>query len=377
MSFEPGAKTLTSDRIIAVVSGKGGSGKTMISAAMGRIVSGFSPTTLVDADTGTAGLTYYLGLKMVENSSTGLIELASKPDRHAVPLQLIHWDKGDQHPFRLSSAADVPLAQFLAVGDHRRLLSEEKRDGIARSIDRAVAELRSKVVGPIIIDCRGGIDRESLAVCSQATDIIIVAEPDTTSFQATQHVVEVLSAKELSHKLRGFFINKVFDDPSVIARNGTAVFKCRCLGAIPFDLEATRDFLVGNIPSVDSQFAAQVWRGLSMILGDSITNRPPRRPWEFEEFSQISLSNPESTRGGLTAAAVVLMFGTGLLLRTQGLATAAFAPEYDRIVTGSLVIAIIFAGLAGAIERSRRALGRMVGAYLDFLLQLTGSRGRR
>ncbi|WP_305418184.1 nucleotide-binding protein [Photobacterium leiognathi] len=63
-------------KTIAIVSGKGGSGKTMLTATIAKIldISG-SSVLLIDADFGTAGLTYYLGLNEVNNISVGLANL--------------------------------------------------------------------------------------------------------------------------------------------------------------------------------------------------------------------------------------------------------------------------------------------------------------
>ena len=56
---------------IAIVSGKGGSGKTFIAAELASLIAARIPVTLMDADTGTGGLSYYLGLKYVRNITEG------------------------------------------------------------------------------------------------------------------------------------------------------------------------------------------------------------------------------------------------------------------------------------------------------------------
>jgi septum site-determining protein MinD len=67
-------------RSIAIISGKGGSGKTMVTAMIACILDhacsvlpekNSQSILAMDADTGTAGLTYYLGLKYLENFSVG------------------------------------------------------------------------------------------------------------------------------------------------------------------------------------------------------------------------------------------------------------------------------------------------------------------
>jgi septum site-determining protein MinD len=361
-------------RSIAVISGKGGSGKTMIAAVMASIWAKSSSIShkfaalnpaiiksknppesliLIDGDTGTAGLSYYLGLKYLENFSGGLSQFSS-----------------GEFEFRLSNidylAAARPLkhfenTRFFGVGNHRLLTQRMPPDHRADLLGAVVQSFQQEY--SIIVDCRGGIDEESIAVCREVDDIILIVESDITSFQASQHVVETLTDLNLAHKLKGFIINKAFNDPSVIARNGIAALRCQCLGAIPFDLSAMRSFFVGEIPDEASQFTAQVWDAMRKAYPDEqIFYKPSVRPWQFSEFGQTSVSSGASLFGGIVAASFILIIFISQALPYGKDSLAFFQTKDFLLIFGSLIF-----GLLGALEPGRLLLGRLVLFYFRVL----------
>jgi flagellar biosynthesis protein FlhG len=352
--------TKPKSRVIAVLSGKGGSGKTMIVAVMASYLMRVSRTLVVDADTGTAGMSYFLGLESVANIRVGLSNVAERINTQAFVDSL----------FNSIQPAKGPMQErfdFLGIGDHRKLERVVPEDRIADFLKSVIASLRKNYEGWILIDCRGGIDRESLAVCGEVDDIIVVTESDTTSFQATKHVVDVLSDNDLAHKVRGFIINKVFDNPSVIVAQGTSVFGTQFLSAIPFDLRATRSFLIGRIPFPYSPFSQHVLAALHRAYPESV--KPPEiRPWRFEEYRELGLTNLDSIRGGFFAAASIFVMSIALGFRVWGSGTAYLS---DRVIVG-LVSAMLLIGFLGSMENTRRLLGRLISSYLGLASRLYG-----
>lgn len=282
-------------KTIAIVSGKGGSGKTMVAATMGRVLAtNHMPTTLIDGDIATGGLTFYLGLKLVRNTSVGLSDAIyytnGKLNTEEIRIQTV-------------GATNSPLT-FIGIGNHKRLFEIKHDIDYQKTLNNIFKSLES-FSEYAIIDCRGGIDESSLQICSMVDEILIVTETDTTAFQATQYLVEVLAKQGLAHKLRGFFLNKVFDDPTYLAREGTAYFKCQFLTAIPFDLRATRSFLTGELPSLETLFTNQICHGLHKLLPD--TSFTIRDPLEFSDFRNIDLA---TKRAGLSRRlfSILLMY---------------------------------------------------------------------
>lgn len=316
-------------------------------------------TVLMDADVGTAGLSNFMSGGHVTNTRVGLSNIVAGDDVGVSEL--------------LQDVKSLPYLKFLAVGDHRKLQSITNRLGplgeyrspvpqaaaseefvVSHALERVTSDL-AETFAWLIVDCRGGIDSESLAVCRSVEDIILVTEPDVTAYQATRNLVDVLADSRLAHKLRGFYVNKVFQNPTFIKRQGTAEFGCQFLAAIPFDIQTTREFFVGDLPSDRSSFQAHVTLGLARVYPE-VTLSHQGRIWEFHEFDRVAVTDPDGTRGGNAAAiglvliaVIAALYSTlGYQLSGLGMAIAAYA----------LVV-----GLIGSLLPLRRLFGRAVGVY--------------
>jgi len=309
------------------------------------------PTLIVDADTGTGGMTYYLGLKQVANTSVGLVDVA---------ISLREGPLTELPVGSLQRLEHYKHIEFFGLGDHERLY-DEVDEKIIPDVLRNTLTLLKEQKKWLVVDCRGGIDRESLAVCQEVDDIIIIAETDTTSFQATQHLVRVLSVNRLAHKLRGFIINKAIDDPDNVALRGRTSFKCKYLYSLPFDFKATRAFLIGQVPSVHSILATHTRQALHVLYPDVIP-KPSQRPWTHKEFSEVGLTNLESLRGGVVVAGLIVMSSVFYFF---------YLPLLDVYLSPRVIIvSLIFLGLFGSMEFSRRAIGRLLDLYMSSLKRM-------
>lgn len=335
---------------IAIVSGKGGSGKTMVAATLAKILDDEGKRVLlVDADFATGGLTYYMGLKTVRNISTGL-------------TNFINHESELSNEFisnKVQKMIGFELSYFVGVGDHRRLYKYIDHENIRTTIEQFLAQ-STDIYDVVLIDCRGGIDEESISVCNQVEKILIVAETDTTSFQATQHLVDVLYDNDLSEKLGGFIINKVFDDPSAMARNGTAAFKTQYLASIPFDLDATRSFLIGEIPKLNTLFARQIRFALSKAYPELISY-PTLRPLEHTDFRGMSVRDSDSSLGGMMLSFTSISLGAPLIFAS--IVGLELEPRVLYVGVSLLVLISIFSG----IEEGRRRVGRVFSLYARFI----------
>lgn len=334
-------------RSIAVVSGKGGSGKTMVAAALGALISNYMNVTLVDADVATGGLTYYLSLRYVKKPGFGLTECIEDISKSDLAVTTLNYKN--------------ETLRFVGVGNHRKIaqshadLSEVVRHIIGASGDSLV-----------IIDCRGGIDAESISICGMVDCILIVAETDTTSIQATNHLADVLSDNELSYRVGGFLINKVFDDPSTIAKTGSALFRAKFLGAIPFDIEATKCFISGNLPEDRTTFIKQVSHVAHRIIGVP----PIGREWEFSDFTGMNLEDKWSTLGGFVISAIGLIISlmaiTGLYFERSNMNIGREFFSTSILFLLSIMMLI----LAASTTNTRRIFGRIFDAYLSILRRI-------
>jgi len=344
--------------VIAIVSGKGGTGKTMLAAEIARLLSAPDldiPVTLVDADLGTGGLSYYFAIKQIRNIKQGLIDLLFEDDildQSAVldRLQPLRREPGDVN--------FLPVGNFSRLGPRvggRYPSIDESSEQFVTVFRAAVTHLR-RPDRVVIVDCRGGIDEEMIAICALVDQIVLISEADTTSFQASQHLMEALSEASLAHRVTGFILNKVFEDPAAVIRNGTAVFGVQSLGSIPFDFEATRAFLIGDIPSSSSVFGTHVCDALSRAYPRDV-EPPIRGIWTPNDYSSLSLASPASSRGGIFLGILILLLGMSLIL-------ALSLNEPGRGVVQAVVAALTIAGLLSSVEPLRRLIGSAIGEYV-------------
>ena len=339
-------------RSLAIISGKGGSGKTMVSAVIAETLAMNGPTLLIDGDTGTGGMTYYLGMEVLPNTAAGLSDLVA-----LTPAEL--HSRLESPPLQPVPSISSEL-KFLGVGNHRALYGNNKLD-VPAALSEVIKTLEQQFSWTIV-DCRGGIDQESLAVCSACDDILLVVETDTTSYQASLHVVDILNGLGLASKLRGFIINKVFEDPSIVARTGTGNFRTRALASIPLDISATRRFLVGRLPDRRSPFSVHVRSALSkaypdarIVVGGTI--------WSDSDYDGVKLSTVDSMRGG------IVLLGLTLLL------TAIWLQQWltrEELVTRDryFLMCALLLSICSDLESVRRMLGRGVESYFRTLSRL-------
>ncbi|GIE20434.1 AAA family ATPase [Winogradskya humida] len=341
-------------RGMAFVSGKGGSGKTLIAAEVASILSRYHEVCLVDADVGTAGLSYYLGLKYVRNIRKGLSDLLLRPSPEP-PAAYVQPIIG-----RSARSDFFESVSLLPLGDHRRitraLRDNHERPNFAFRISSVVEQLM--VENPlVVVDCRGGIDDESIAVCQAVDDIFLIVESDTTSFQASRHLVDTLSDLDLVHKLRGFIINKVYSNPEAVIRAGAGDFGSQFLVAIPFDFAATRSFLIGDLPGQGSAFAVHVQEALSKAYPE-VVPRPTGQVWSEKDYDGLDTVAPESSRGGILLSVLLVTLATVMLL------SEVFGTGLGLLQLRLGLTAMVLLGVAAGAEPSRRAVGWLIGRYL-------------
>src|SRR5215472_116085 len=313
-------------RAIAIVSGKGGSGKTILAAEMAVIFARATHSqriVLVDADTGTGGLSLYLGVNEIRRDLSGLSTIILESERQLTAVEVPDRLLRPLHNYRPGKNGLTSEIRMLPVGDFRAVNREFQRtwtdSGSTINARRAtvlapiladvVSELRDRSE-IVIVDCRGGIDDESIAVCQAVDEIILVAETDTTAFQASLDLLDVLSDGQLSGKLRGFIFNKVFSDPSLIERSAGGNFDLDLLATIPFDLGSARAFLVGDIPELSSTFGIHVQEAMSKVYPELILP-PSGRVWRSKDFETANVFTPAAVRASIIAAIVIVSVGLG------------------------------------------------------------------
>ena len=213
--------------IIAVASGKGGTGKTLLGACLGyALVRAGHRVLFVDADPGTDGLSLLLlGPKGIQeiaafeqnNTFRGLLS-ASKAKQAMQPK-----------PRRIerSGANDHGVA-YTALISGKGLYGEAAIDADTQVVpDLSRAEFRSAILELfqglrsqgeydfVIVDTRGGFAFESTDVCAAADSFILVTDPDYTSFHQDRNLVAHISAAAKAMKtktlLRAVLVNRAVE----------------------------------------------------------------------------------------------------------------------------------------------------------------------
>jgi MinD-like ATPase involved in chromosome partitioning or flagellar assembly len=168
--------------VLAVASGKGGVGKTMISVACAYELSLSVPTLLIDLDFFNRGLSGLLR----ERREVGLVARPRYLDAsHAPPVA----------PWRV-----VEVAANLFHVAYPDLVPDELLRFEARTAESICAELRDFIVRAaalcaaraVVLDCHGGPDQTSFAATLLARHTLLISEPDRITLHGTLNFLRQL-----------------------------------------------------------------------------------------------------------------------------------------------------------------------------------------
>lgn len=212
--------------IISIASGKGGTGKTLITACLGYALTRIGHKVLmIDTDTATDGLSLFLlgpqGTRHIKtnppeitfrkllysNSTDGgmlmvdpyRINRSSGENSHRVIYQAIISGK--------QLYGDIPAAEL------RSPVPPLNRETFRNEVASLFDWLRDqKAYDYVLVDTRGGFAFETTDVCALSDSFIVVTEPDYTSFYQDRNLVSQISfaAKDMDVKplLRAIIVNK-------------------------------------------------------------------------------------------------------------------------------------------------------------------------
>lgn len=237
-------------KTLAVLSGKGGTGKSAITASFGYLLGhlGFK-TLLVDLDIFTHGLTYYglPGVKEIRGLTLSDVFLSG--EKGAISCLPV------SHPFAQSNLYILPsinpgkkpdqdihfLEEVCTITGFRNRLKEL----IRYAVNRHGFEY-------VIIDTRGGTDHTSTAAALCADAFVMVSEADKPSWDMGGFLLSSIDRMETRENLQtmraGFIINKNVLPEKEIADYLKKKWQIPCLGSIAYDPFTVQCFQEDKVP---------------------------------------------------------------------------------------------------------------------------------
>ena len=196
--------------ILAVVSGKGGVGKTMLSVALAQELSLGAPTLLIDLDFFNRGLTGLMRrgdtvrqlkrpsfLPETSEYGAGAMHLAGSNEQESSPQE-----QEDDSAFQLESWSLVKVSDNLFHLKYPDLTEKDHRHLESVPIGEFVQELGNFVRSLarecdcefVVLDCHGGPDTTSFTACHVAQHTLLVSEPDRITLYGTLNFLRQLDS---------------------------------------------------------------------------------------------------------------------------------------------------------------------------------------
>lgn len=201
-------------RKIVITSGKGGVGKTTVTANLGIALAGLSQrVALIDIDFGLNNLDVVMG---VENKI--VYDVMDVLDGRCRPKQALVQDNERKNLFVLPSGNVSALSNI--TGQQIKIIIE--------SI--------SPLFDYVLLDCPAGIDLGFHRAVSCADEAIVVATPSLPSLRDADKVISVLNSYKL--KLNGVVVNRargdlIMSDKMMMPSDVQSLLKADLLGVLP------------------------------------------------------------------------------------------------------------------------------------------------
>lgn len=253
--------------IITIASGKGGVGKTTLTANLGIALSdlGFN-VLLIDADIAMSNLSLLIGL---ENPPITLhdILLGSSSAQDAV------YDGPNKIKI---------IPSGLSISNYQRV-DAERLVSVAKSL---ISEYDY-----ILIDAPAGIDKNVISAISASTQVLLITEPTSPS------VADVFKVKivceRLNQKVMGVVVNKVSDVKGEISEKEIMkMLEVPSYGKIPYSADIRESFLLKKIKPIlvhnPNSSSANAFRYIAVrISGREIEIKDEKKGGFFAFFKRL------------------------------------------------------------------------------------------
>lgn len=251
-------------RTITIASGKGGVGKTTITANLGIALaqSGFS-VCLIDADVAMANLSLILGMQ-------------SSP----ITLHDILLGESSVEDAIYDGPAGISfIPSGLSIESYKRVDSERLESIVKDISDR---------FDFVLLDAPAGIEKNVLSSLSAASEVLLVTSPDSPS------IADVLKTKIVAQRLGskpiGILINFVRGEKGEIdSEDIMKMLELPVYGMVPYDDEVRKSFMQEKVapvivrkPSTPAAIAIQ--KIALKLSGKQVVFDVPKKQSGFAEF---------------------------------------------------------------------------------------------
>jgi MinD-like ATPase involved in chromosome partitioning or flagellar assembly len=308
---------LKKTEIITVASGKGGTGKSLITACLGWVLTMVGKRVLmVDGDPGTDGLSLFLlgphGWRQLdslkaENTFAHALRLFSSQGRiDLTPAQINRDLKTDDFGDEESThIGDAPLhdhgVTYQALITAKTIYGDYDDDDVPHPVPELGRDVFRKAIAAlfdylkrqdnpfdyILVDTRGGFAAETTDICALSDSFIVVTEADVTSFHQDYNLMRHIqkASGDLGTKplLRAFIVNKATETDNTSGRlnleNMEQSFRLELERAfpinyndtypIPLSIDAVKAYKTHRIPFIKapaSHFSYSLLTAFASIL---------------------------------------------------------------------------------------------------------------
>jgi len=212
-------------RIIALASGKGGVGKTTITANLGiSLAKRGKSVCLIDGDVAMANLSLLLGM-------------------HSSPITLHDVLLGESTIH--DATYDAPQGmKFVPSG----LSLESYKRADSERLENVVEEIKD-LYDFILIDTPAGIEKNVLSVLAASDEVLLITLPNSASIADV--LKTKITAQRLGAKSIGIILNFVYEEKGEIDRDDIMkMLELPVLASIPYDSEVRRSFMQDRVSPV-------------------------------------------------------------------------------------------------------------------------------